>query len=87
MKGDKTMDITIIIEGIIAVVIGVVSLFVGYFIKSKEKREQIKEIIDIAVRAAEQLFPSTEIAKYGKEKLQYVVEQLNKKGIYFFIRR
>ena len=74
-------DYTLIIEGIITVLVGVVTAFVIPYIKAKISAEDLSEImrwVKIAVQAAEMIY--TEAGK-GKEKKAYVVEFLNSLGI------
>lgn len=76
------MDYTDIIKAIIALVTAIVSAFIIPWLKKKINAEELKKwqvYVDIAVRAAEQLF-STEQAK---EKKAYVVQYLASKGIKF----
>ena len=80
------MDATSIIMAVFALIAAIVSTVVIPYIKTKltaAQRQRIKEYIDVAVKAAEQLFPSIDGKKLGKEKLIYVAEQLNSKGVVF----
>lgn len=75
-------DITEILEILITLVFAVITTFVIPVIKGKlseTKRENLKFWVDIAVKAAEQLYSS----KTGKEKKEYVVSFLLSKGIVF----
>ena len=77
-------DYTFIFEIIITVLSAVVTGFLIPSLKNKlsaEKREQLIYWVNIAVRAAEQLFGS----KTGKQKKEYVVSFLLSKGIVFDI--
>ena len=80
------MDITEIMSAVIAIIAAIVSLFLIPYIKTKfteAQRKRIIEFIEVAVKAAEQLYPSTNVETFGKEKLQYVSEYLKTKGIVF----
>lgn len=79
-------DVTEIISGVITIISALISVFLIPYLKTKldeAKRKRIKEYIDVAVRAAEQLFPSVDGEKMGKEKLNYVANMLKQKGITF----
>lgn len=80
------IDYTEIISAILALIAAIITAFVIPFIKTKlseAQRKRIKEYVDVAVRAAEQLFPSVDGEKMGYEKLTYVKNMLEAKGITF----
>lgn len=80
------MDITSILLCIIAVVVVIMALVIVPYYKIKltaEQRSKIKEYVSVAVDAAEQLFPTVDGEKRGKDKLKYVAELLAIKGITF----
>lgn len=75
------MDITPIVEAIIALIAAVITVFVIPWIKSKTTSQQRKDIIawvDIAVSAAEQIYNGP---GRGMEKKNYVLKYLNSKGL------
>ena len=75
------MDITPIVEAIIALIGTVITVILIPYIKSKTNVEQQKEIyawVQIAVAAAEQIYKG--IGR-GEEKKQYVLDWLNQQGI------
>ena len=75
-------DYTFIFELIITVLSTLVSCFLIPQLKNKlsaEKREQLLYWVNVAVRAAEQLYGS----KTGQKKKEYVVAFLLSKGIIF----
>lgn len=75
-------DITQIVKIIISLLCTVITTFIIPLINEKlsqTKREKLKFWVDIAVKAAEQLYGS----KTGKEKKEYVVSFLLSKGIVF----
>lgn len=79
-------DITEIISGVITIITALITVFLIPYLKTKldeAKRKRIKEYIDVAVLAAEKLFPSIDGEKMGKEKLNYVANLLETKGITF----
>lgn len=79
-------DITEIILGAITIITALITVFLIPYLKTKldeAKRKRIKEYVDVAVKAAEQLFPSIDGEKMGKEKLNYVANLLETKGITF----
>lgn len=79
-------DITEIISGAITIIAALVTVFLIPYLKTKldeAKRKRIKEYVDVAVLAAEQLFPSFDGEKMGKDKLNYVAKMLEAKGITF----
>lgn len=75
-------DYTFIFEIIITVLSALITGFLIPSLKNKlsaEKREQLLYWVNIAVKAAEQLYGS----KTGKQKKEYVVSFLLSKGIVF----
>lgn len=76
------LDITAIIEAVIALISLVVTGFIIPILKQKlgtEKCEKLRTWVNIAVRAAEQLYGS----KTGQQKKEYVVAFLLSKGLVF----
>lgn len=74
------IDLTPIMEAIIALVVAVITGFVIPWLKGKidaDKLEQIKLWVTVAVEAAEQLYNGT---GRGEEKKAYVVKFLQEKG-------
>lgn len=74
------IDLTPIMEAIIALVVAVITAFVIPWLKGKidaDKLEQIKLWVTVAVKAAEQLYNGT---GRGEEKKAYVVKFLQEKG-------
>ena len=74
-------DITEIIGAIISLILALISTFLVPFIKQKfdaQKLEKWKSLAEIAVRAAEQIYNTTNA---GKEKKNYVRAWLVEKGI------
>lgn len=74
------IDITPIVEAIVALIAALITAFVIPWLKSKltaEKLEKIKLWVQIAVEAAEQLYTGS---GRGAEKKAYVVDFLNSKG-------
>lgn len=74
------IDITPIVEAIVALVAALITAFVIPWLKqkiSKEKLEKINMWVEVAVEAAEQLYTGS---GRGAEKKAYVVEFLNSKG-------
>ncbi len=74
------IDITAIINAVIALAAAVISTFLIPWIRSKtagEQREQLIAWVKIAVAAAEQIYVGT---GRGKEKKQYVIDFLAKNG-------
>lgn len=74
------IDLTPIMEAIIALVVAVITAFVIPWLKGKidaDKLEQIKLWVTVAVEAAEQLYNGT---GRGEEKKAYVVKFLQEKG-------
>ena len=73
------MDITNIIEALIAFLAAVIAAFVIPWIKKKSSAADIDDMltwIRIAVAAAEQIYKELE----GNDKLQYVLRYLSNKG-------
>lgn len=74
------IDLTPIMEAIIALVVAVITAFVVPWLKGKidaDKLEQIKLWVTVAAEAAEQLYNGT---GRGEEKKAYVVKFLQEKG-------
>lgn len=74
------VDLTPIMEAIIALVVAVITAFVIPWLKGKidaDKLEQSKLWVTVAVEAAEQLYNGT---GRGEEKKAYVVKFLQEKG-------
>lgn len=74
------IDLTPIMEAIIALVVAVITAFVIPWLKGKidaDKLEQIKLWVTVAAEAAEQLYNGT---GRGEEKKAYVVKFLQEKG-------
>ncbi len=77
----KMIDITPIVNAVIAIIAAVITAFLVPWIKSKTTEQQRKEIgawVKIAVAAAEQLY---EGQGRGAEKKAYVLEFLAKNGL------
>lgn len=75
-----TVDITTIINAVIALIAAVITAFVIPWVKSKttsQQREDLIAWIKIAVAAAEQIYIGD---KRGAEKKQYVLDFLAKYG-------
>lgn len=75
------MDITPVVNGIIALITAVVTAFVIPWIKSKTtaaQREEINAWVRIAVTAAEQIYKGE---GKGKEKKKYVLDFLAEKNL------
>lgn len=75
------MDITPVVNGIIALIAAVVTAFVIPWVKSKTtaaQREEINSWVKIAVTAAEQIYSG--VGK-GKEKKAYVLKFLEEKNL------
>lgn len=71
------VDVTSIIVGIICIICGAIAAFGIPFLRSKLTVEQIatlKQVVNIAVYAAEQLFG----AKMGKDKKAFALEYARK---------
>lgn len=74
------IDVTPIVEAVVALIMALISAFVIPWIKqkiSKEKLEKVAMWVEIAVEAAEQLYTGS---GRGAEKKAYVVDFLNSKG-------
>lgn len=74
------IDITAIVEAVIALCVALVTAFVVPWVKRKlgeQGTEELLKWVAIAVNAAEQLYDSTD----GKEKKLYVLQFLHEKGI------
>lgn len=74
------IDLTPIMEAIIALVVAVITAFVIPWMKGKidaDKLEKIKLWVTVAVEAAEQLYKGS---GRGEEKKAYVVQFLQEKG-------
>lgn len=74
------IDITAIINAVVALAAAIISAFVVPWIKSKttaQQREDLIAWVKIAVSAAEQIFKGD---KRGAEKKQYVLNFLEKNG-------
>lgn len=79
------VDITPIINAVIALIATLITVF-AIILRAKspsKKRKRIKEYIDVAVQAAEKLFPTIDGTKLGEKKLKYVADQLSLHGITF----
>ena len=75
------MDITIVIEALIALVSAIITAFVVPYIKSRTtaaQQEQLQGWVKIAVAAAEQIYTGS---GRGSEKKAYVVEWLTERGL------
>ncbi|MBR5825447.1 MAG: holin [Clostridia bacterium] len=78
----STVDITPIIEIVVALLSALVTTFLIPYIKKKISAEKLAELqkwVGIAVEAAEQIYGS----KTGTQKKEYVVAFLLSKGIAF----
>lgn len=76
-------DITPIIVAIITLIGSVITVYVVPYIKSKLKesdRENLEQWVEIATRAAEQLYISGELKTTGMSRKEYVINFLEKKG-------
>ncbi len=74
------IDLTPIVEAIVALVAAIITAFVIPWLKGKidaDKLEEIELWVTVAVEAAEQLYTGS---GRGAEKKAYVVEFLNSKG-------
>lgn len=74
------MNITVIINAVIALIAAVVSTFLIPWIKSKttaQQREELVAWVKIAVSAAEQIYIGS---GRGADKKQYVLDFLSKNG-------
>ena len=71
------VDITPIMQAVIALVSAVITVFLIPYLKTKlteAQRKRIKEYIDTAVMAAEKLFPSAGGEKLGEEKFEMAIQ-------------
>lgn len=78
-----TVDITAIINAVIALAAAVITAFVIPWIKSRttaQQREDLISWVKIAVSAAEQIYKGD---KRGAEKKQYVLDFLESNGLTF----
>ena len=78
----STVDITPIIEIVVALLSALVTTFLIPYIKKKISAEKLAELqkwVGVAVEAAEQIYGS----KTGTQKKKYVVSFLRSKGIVF----
>ncbi len=74
------IDVTVIVNAVIALIAAVISVFVIPWIKSKttaQQREELVAWVKIAVSAAEQIYKGE---KRGEEKKQYVLDFLKSNG-------
>ena len=79
----NAIDLTPVIEAIIALCVALVTTFLIPYIKSKTTKEQqdkINDWVKIAVSAAEQVYIGS---GRGKEKKAYVIQFLKNKGFTF----
>ena len=75
------IDITSIVNAVIALLAAVVSTFLVPWIKGKVEAQKLEKIIDwvtIAVSAAEQIYNESGM---GEKKKQYVLDFLEDKGL------
>lgn len=73
------IDLTMLIEMVIAVACAVATLFVVPWLRSKttaQQREELLKWVDIAVAAAQQLYHQCS----GQQRLQYALEMLEEQG-------
>lgn len=78
----ESIDLTPIIQAVVALLAAITSVFVIPWIKGKVGEQRMEEFlrwVDIAVAAAEQLYASTE----GDKKKDYVINFLRGKGLTF----
>ena len=78
----NTVDITSIIEIVVAILSALVTTFLIPYIKKKisaEKFAELQKWVGVAVEAAEQIYGGNT----GKQKKEYVVSFLLSKGIVF----
>ena len=76
-------DFTVLFEGIITVLVAVITIFVIPWLKSKISAEDLAEVmkwVKIAVQAAEMIYKESGM---GKAKKAYVIEFLNDVGVSF----
>ncbi len=75
------MDITPVVNAVIALIAAIITAFVIPWVKSKTtaaQREEIEAWVRIAVTAAEQIYSG---AGKGKEKKEYVLKFLEEKNL------
>lgn len=80
------IDITPILNGIIAFIGALISIYLVPLLKEKlseAKLNRVKKLVVAAVKAAEVLFPTMDGEKMGIEKLEYVHNYLGNRGITF----
>lgn len=73
------IDLTTILEAIIALAAAIITAFVLPWLRSKTTAEQRKELlswVDIAVAAAQQLYHQCS----GQQRLEYALSMLQEKG-------
>ena len=76
------IDYTDLIQAIISLLAVLITGFLVPYLKaklSKEKFEKLKDLVSVAVNAAEQIYGS----KTGDQKKEYVIAFLKSKGIKF----
>ena len=76
------IDYTDLIQAIISLVAVLITGFLVPYLKaklSKEKFDKLKDLVSVAVKAAEQLYGS----KTGQQKKEFVISFLISKGIKF----
>lgn len=75
-----TIDLTALVQAVIALITALISAFVIPWLKRKISAEKLAEVstwVEIAVEAAEQLY---EGSGRGAEKKEYVIQFLQQKG-------
>ena len=75
----KRMDLTSVLEGVIALAVSVLTVFVLPWISGKitaQEREELLGWVDIAVAAAQQLYYQLD----GEARLNYALALLEEKG-------
>ena len=73
------MDLTTVLEAVIALAVAIITAFVIPWVKGKttaQEREDLLTWVDIAVAAAQQLFHKMD----GATRLRYALEMLEEKG-------
>lgn len=73
------IDLTNILEAVVALALAIITAFVLSWIRSKttaQEREDLLVWVDIAVAAAQQLFHKLD----GSERLEYALSMLEEKG-------
>ena len=73
------IDLTTILEAVIALAVAIITAFVIPWVKSKtteQEREDLLVWVDIAVAAAQQLYHKLN----GSERLEYALSMLEEKG-------